>query len=62
MKIIHNIHETEKPQTPFEIIQGQRKANQTLNSGQKNLLDEVGSVFSVIYGGSYKGRRHTVSA
>ena len=62
MKIVHNSYPESNIKSPFSITYGEKKPSSTLKSIEKNLLDQMGSVFSVIHGGYSKRRGSHVSA
>ncbi|TAH38801.1 MAG: hypothetical protein EYC69_14035 [Bacteroidetes bacterium] len=62
MEIVHNSFPENKTKSPFSITYGEKNPSSTLKSIEKNLLDQMGSVFSVIHGGSVRRRGSHISA
>jgi len=62
MEIVHNQKKERSANPVFSLTYGERKADQVLQKIEKNLLDQMGSVFSIIHGGEYRKRRNHLSA
>jgi hypothetical protein len=62
MEIVHNQKKERVVNPAFSLTYGERKADQVLQKIEKNLLDQMGSVFSIVHGGEYRKRRNHLSA
>ncbi|HNQ61865.1 MAG TPA: hypothetical protein PKJ62_05710 [Bacteroidia bacterium] len=62
MEIVHNSYQEKKSESPFNISYGEKSIHQVLQNPERSLLEQMGSVFSVIHGGGYKKRRSNILA
>ena len=62
MEIVHNTYPERKTKSPFSITYGEKEPSNTLKSMEKNLLDQMGNVFSIIHGGASRRRGSHMSA
>ncbi len=62
MEIVHNQKKERNDKVAFSLSYGERKADQVLQKIEKNLLDQMGTVFSIVHGGEYRRRRNHLSA
>ncbi len=62
MEIVHNSCQEKKSETPFSISYGEKTINNVLQSPERSLLEQMGSVFSIIHGGGFKKRRSNILA
>lgn len=62
MEIIHKSTTDKATDAAFTVTYGNKSPEQVLQSMEKALLDQVGSVFSIIHGGASRKRRSNLLA
>ena len=62
MEIIHNSYTEKNSNRPFTVNYGAKSSDSALKSLEKNLLDQMSNVFSIVHGGAYKKRSSHVTA
>mgnify|MGYP001404371732 CR=1 FL=1 len=62
MEIVHNSLAESKTKTPFSITYGEKNPSSSLKNMEKNLLDQMSNVFSIIHGGATRRRGSHLSA
>ncbi len=62
MEIVHNSQNVTAEVSPFSVTYGTRSPESVLQNMEKNLLNQMGNVFSIIHGGEFKKRRTYIHA
>jgi len=62
MEIIYNRNSTVSAKHSLSLVFGERKESAVLQHTEKELLEQMNQVMSVVYGGEFKKRRQPISA
>lgn len=62
MEIIHNTYAPPRSKHTMNVLYGDRKSENVLQSNDRELLEQMHQAMSVVHGGEYKRRRNPLSA